>query len=70
MDWQSLLRIGGIVLLVVLMMRGCGGMMSGRGMGGCGMGMNSRPRRREENERAEKPSSRDQEDDDRTGRAA
>lgn len=39
MDWQSILTILGIVLFVVIMMRGCGGMMGGGcGMGGCGMG--------------------------------
>ena len=47
MDWQSLLTIGGIVIFIFLMMRGCGGMMSGGcGMGGCGMGS----RRRQEPE--------------------
>lgn len=29
MDWNSLLTVGAIVLFVVLMMRGCGGMMAG-----------------------------------------
>jgi len=39
MDWHSVFTVLGIVLFVVLMMRGCGGMMSGGcGMGGCGMG--------------------------------
>lgn len=33
MEWQSLLWIGGLVLLFWVMMRGCGGMA-----GGCGMG--------------------------------
>lgn len=33
MEWQSLLWIGGLVLLFWVMMRGCGGMG-----GGCGMG--------------------------------
>jgi hypothetical protein len=44
-DWRTLLTIGGIILFVIVMMRGCGGMMGGRrGMGrGCGMG--PRPRR-------------------------
>jgi hypothetical protein len=44
MDWQSLLWIGGLVVLFFVMMRGCGGMA-----GGCGMGS----RRRESNEEAE-----------------
>lgn len=35
MDWQSLAWIGFVVVLFVVMMRGCGGMMAG---GGCGMG--------------------------------
>jgi hypothetical protein len=33
MDWQTLLWIGGLVALFFVMMRGCGGMA-----GGCGMG--------------------------------
>ena len=33
-NWETLLWVGGIVLLVFFMMRGCGGMMGG----GCGMG--------------------------------
>lgn len=32
--WETLLWIGGIVLLIFFMMRGCGGMMGGCGMGG------------------------------------
>lgn len=40
MDWNTLLSTALIVLFIVLMLRGCGGMMSG---GGCGMG--KRPRR-------------------------
>lgn len=47
MDWHTILTIAGIILFVVVMMRGCGGMMrGGRGMGG-GCGMGSRPRRPE-----------------------
>jgi len=47
MDWQTLLTIAGIILFVVVMMRGCGGMMSGGcGVGG-GCGMGSRHRRPE-----------------------
>lgn len=42
MDSSTLLTIGLIILFVIVMMRGCGGMMGGCGMGGCGMG---RPRR-------------------------
>lgn len=41
MDWNTLLTTIAILVFIVLMMRGCGGMMAG---GGCGMG---RPRRRE-----------------------
>lgn len=37
MDWQSLLWIGGLVVLFFVMMRGCGGMA-----GGCGMGSRRR----------------------------
>lgn len=33
MDWQALLWIGGLIVLFFVMMRGCGGMA-----GGCGMG--------------------------------
>lgn len=33
MDWQSLLWIGGLLVLFFVVMRGCGGMA-----GGCGMG--------------------------------
>lgn len=43
MDWHSVLEIVGIILFVVIMMRGCGGMMAGGcGMGGCGMGSRSK----------------------------
>lgn len=45
MDWNTLLSIAAIVIFVVLMMRGCGGMMGG---GGCGMGMGPRKKKREE----------------------
>lgn len=46
MDWSTVLSIGAIILFVILMMRGCGGMMGGGcGTGGCGMG---RPRRSSE----------------------
>jgi len=46
-DWRTILTIAGIILFVIVMMRGCGGMMGGgRGMGG-GCGMGSRPRRPE-----------------------
>lgn len=43
-DWNTLLQIGGIVLFVVMMLRGgcCGGMSKG---GGCGT--SSKPRREE-----------------------
>lgn len=53
MDWQSILTIVGIVAFVFLMMRGCGGMMSGGGSGGgCGMGTR-RPRQNMEGPDAE-----------------
>ena len=39
MDWGTVLTVGVVILFVVLMMRGCGGMMAG---GGCGMGRDSR----------------------------
>lgn len=42
MDWQTLLTIAGIILFVILMMRGCGGMVGG----GCGMGGGMGSRRR------------------------
>lgn len=38
MDWQSLLWAGGLVALIIVMMRGCGGMAAG----GCGMGSRRR----------------------------
>lgn len=41
MDWNTVLTTFAIIAFVVVMMRGCGGMMAG---GGCGMG---RPRRRD-----------------------
>lgn len=37
MDWWTLLWIVLGIALVWFMIRGCGGMMRGRGMGGCGM---------------------------------
>ena len=37
MDWQTLLWLGGLVALFFIMMRGCGGMA-----GGCGMGSRRR----------------------------
>ena len=40
MDWNTLLSTIAIIVFVVLMTRGCGGMVAG---GGCGMG---RPRLR------------------------
>lgn len=52
MDWQTLLSIVGIILFVVLMMRGCGGMMAG---GGCGMG--GRQSRRKQPEHESEPGS-------------
>ena len=48
MDWQTLLTIAGIILFVVLMMRGCGGMGGGCGMGG-GMGSRRRPSETKDN---------------------
>ncbi len=50
MDWQTLLWIGGLVALVFVMMRGCGGMAGGCGMGG---------RDPEADSRQEKPGGRD-----------
>lgn len=52
MDWQTLLWSGGLVALVFVMMRGCGGMA-----GGCGMG--ARGRDPEADRRQEKPGGRD-----------
>ncbi len=49
MDWQALLTMVGIVLFVIVMMRGCGGMAGG----GCGMG--SRRRRQELKDGKTKP---------------
>lgn len=45
MDWTTLFWIIGVVLLLVVMMRGCGGMMRG-----CGTGMHSRQRDRAHDE--------------------
>lgn len=41
MDWNALLSTIAIVAFILLMMRGCGGMMAG---GGCGMGVRHRHR--------------------------
>ena len=43
MDWNALLSTMMIVVFILVMMRGCGGMMRG---GGCGMGVHH-PRRRQ-----------------------
>lgn len=43
MDWNALLSTIAIVAFILLMMRGCGGMMTG---GGCGMGAHRRRKRR------------------------
>ena len=43
MDWNALLSLIAIGVFILLMMRGCGGMMSG---GGCGMGVSHRQKRR------------------------
>lgn len=51
MDWNTVLSTIAILVFVVLMMRGCGGMMAG---GGCGMG---RPRRRDHEKPTETPPS-------------
>jgi hypothetical protein len=42
MDWSALLSTIAIVVFILLMMRGCGGMMAG---GGCGMGVRHRHKR-------------------------
>ena len=42
MDWNMLISTIAIVAFMLLMMRGCGGMMAGRG---CGMGASHRQRR-------------------------
>lgn len=42
MDWNTLISTIAIVAFILLMMRGCGGMMAG---GGCGMGAPHRQRR-------------------------
>lgn len=47
MDWNSLLSTIAIIVFIVLMLRGCGGMMAG---GGCGMGT---PRRRDKTKPAD-----------------
>ena len=43
MDWNALLSLIAIGIFILLMMRGCGGMMAG---GGCGMGVSQRQKRR------------------------
>lgn len=54
MDWQTILTVIGIIAFIVIMMRGCGGMMSGGcGMGGCGMG--SRRKQEPEEKPAKQP---------------
>lgn len=42
MDWNTLISTIAIVAFILLMMRGCGGMMA---RGGCGMGASHRHRR-------------------------
>ncbi len=42
MDWNALLSTIAIAVFILLMMRGCGGMMAG---GGCGMGARHRHKR-------------------------
>lgn len=55
MDWRTILSIGGIILFVIVMMRGCGAMMGGgRGMGG-GCGMGSRHHRPQQGEDSARP---------------
>ena len=43
-NWQTALWIGAIVLFIFFMMRGCGGMM-----GGCGMGGRRQPPAKDQN---------------------
>lgn len=45
MGWNTLISTVVLTVFILLMLRGCGGMMTG---GGCGMGM--RPRRRHSDE--------------------
>ena len=42
MDWNALLSTIAVVVFILVMMRGCGGMMTG---GGCGMGVHHRRKR-------------------------
>lgn len=42
MDWNALLSTIAIAVFILVIMRGCGSMMSG---GGCGMGMHHRRKR-------------------------
>lgn len=51
MDWNTVLSTISIIVFIVLMMRGCGGMVKG---GGCGMG---RPRRRDRAQPPDGPAS-------------
>jgi hypothetical protein len=44
MDWNALLSMIAVVAFVLLMMRGCGGMMT---RGGCGMGVHHTQKRRD-----------------------
>lgn len=43
MDWTTILWIVGVIVFLVIMMRGCGGMMAGRE---CGMGSHRQTRPR------------------------
>lgn len=65
MDWGTVFTVGIVILFVVLMMRGCGGMMAG---GGCGMGQDSRHGNcdREKSMRTADSLSRDRPDSERT----
>jgi hypothetical protein len=54
MDWQSLLWVGAVAVLVFLMMRGCGGMA-----GGCGMGSRRSGRGTDTHGRSPQPGDRD-----------
>ena len=38
MDWQTIITVGVVLLFIVVMMRGCGGMMRGRGCGSSAKG--------------------------------
>ena len=53
MDWQTIFTVGIVLVFIIVMMRGCGGMMRG---GGCGIGRDqsceTRPKQPDQQDRS------------------